>query len=620
MKGKKLSWFAWLLIVGVLGSIAFFSVRAFGPGIGDRLASWFPERHVAESSVPLKVTLPDRGDVTLPQRLTAKQDLGVFPQVSPSELQPGCGDLPEVRWGLWFWNTHNGMILANGGPQSARGSAMCAKGVNLTLVREDEVPNQLSGLVKFAQAYAGGEEYPRDGYAFVSFMGDGTAAILTEVNATLEKLGLEYRAQVVGSLGYSRGEDALMGPVSWRLDPQNMRGAVILAYLRDGDWDIGMKFAGDNGICNNPDERTYDPNCINWMAADSYTDAANKYVANACETRPVVSKGKKTGEERKVCADGVATWTPGDNIVADQRGGLVRIVATDTYYYQMPNAVIGIRKWMRDHTRLVDGMLEASFDANQTMRDSDDAMRRASALAAIVYHEQGADAAYIYKYFKGVTESDKQGLMVERGGSSVNNLADNCKLFGLQSCAPGSTSLYRATYETFGNIVVQQYPNLVPSYQPYEHVVDTSFLERIVARGAPRAAPDQPTFAAHTSVQQVISRRSWNISFDSGKATFSNGAFQDLQQLSSDLVIAGRAKVVVEGHTDATGNADQNFALSEARAFAVKHWLEKRDPVNFPKNRVEVVAYGQTRPVASNVTPEGRAQNRRVEVVIGTSN
>ena len=52
---------------------------------------------------------------------------------------------------------------------------------------------------------------------------------------------------------------------------------------------------------------------------------------------------------------------------------------------------------------------------------------------------------------------------------------------------------------------------------------------------------------------------------------------------------------------------------------AVKQWLEKQSPVNFPKGRIRIFAHGQMNPVAPNSTPQGRALNRRVEVVLGTT-
>ena len=59
--------------------------------------------------------------------------------------------------------------------------------------------------------------------------------------------------------------------------------------------------------------------------------------------------------------------------------------------------------------------------------------------------------------------------------------------------------------------------------------------------------------------------------------------------------------------------------LSEERAFAVKQWLESQSASNFPEGRVKVFAHGMTQPVAPNTTAEGRAKNRRVEIVLGTS-
>ena len=56
--------------------------------------------------------------------------------------------------------------------------------------------------------------------------------------------------------------------------------------------------------------------------------------------------------------------------------------------------------------------------------------------------------------------------------------------------------------------------------------------------------------------------------------------------------------------------------LSEARAFAVKKWLEKVAPKSFPRGRVKVRAFGSTQPLVPNNSDGGRAKNRRVEIVI----
>jgi OOP family OmpA-OmpF porin len=117
----------------------------------------------------------------------------------------------------------------------------------------------------------------------------------------------------------------------------------------------------------------------------------------------------------------------------------------------------------------------------------------------------------------------------------------------------------------------------------------------------------------------AISRRSWDIQFATGNAEFTPQAQATLKQLLDDLVIAGGTTVEVHGHTDNQGGVERNMQLSEDRAFAVKTWLEKQSPANFPQGRVRVFAHGPTQPVAPNRTDEGRAKNRRVEIVLGAN-
>lgn len=72
-------------------------------------------------------------------------------------------------------------------------------------------------------------------------------------------------------------------------------------------------------------------------------------------------------------------------------------------------------------------------------------------------------------------------------------------------------------------------------------------------------------------------------------------------------------RIRIEGHTDNVGNPDFNQKLSERRAAAVKTFLEKEYGID--GSRLEAQGFGDTRPVASNDTPEGRQANRRVELV-----
>jgi outer membrane protein OmpA-like peptidoglycan-associated protein len=109
--------------------------------------------------------------------------------------------------------------------------------------------------------------------------------------------------------------------------------------------------------------------------------------------------------------------------------------------------------------------------------------------------------------------------------------------------------------------------------------------------------------------------------FEFDKATLTAAAEKSLSGLPALIAQAGRHPVSVEGHTDAIGDDRYNQTLSEKRAAAVRDWLAAHGavPAGTP-----VKGYGKRKPVAPNRKPdgsddpEGRARNRRVEVLIDT--
>src|ERR1019366_7832997 len=113
------------------------------------------------------------------------------------------------------------------------------------------------------------------------------------------------------------------------------------------------------------------------------------------------------------------------------------------YTSQMPHVIIGIDKWMRDNRPTVEGMLKAVFDGGDQVKNVAGALHYAAGVSSAVYQEKNSDASYWEKYFIGTNEQDKQGMRVDLGGSTVNNLADNMQILGL---APGSGNLFAGTY------------------------------------------------------------------------------------------------------------------------------------------------------------------------------
>jgi outer membrane protein OmpA-like peptidoglycan-associated protein len=105
------------------------------------------------------------------------------------------------------------------------------------------------------------------------------------------------------------------------------------------------------------------------------------------------------------------------------------------------------------------------------------------------------------------------------------------------------------------------------------------------------------------------------IYFDTNKTTIKAISFPLLQEIAATLNNNGDiVRVEVAGHTDSDGKDDKNLALSQGRAEAVVKWLTTTGGV--AAERLIPVGYGESKPVDTNTTPAGKANNRRVEFVI----
>lgn len=111
----------------------------------------------------------------------------------------------------------------------------------------------------------------------------------------------------------------------------------------------------------------------------------------------------------------------------------------------------------------------------------------------------------------------------------------------------------------------------------------------------------------------VVITLSGSVLFATGKSDLLPIAQDKLGDVAKALKDQGFKKIVVEGHTDSRGSATQNQDLSRARAEAVRGFLVTR---GIPSDKIEAVGVGSSRPVADNNTAEGRANNRRVEIVV----
>jgi len=131
----------------------------------------------------------------------------------------------------------------------------------------------------------------------------------------------------------------------------------------------------------------------------------------------------------------------------------------------------------------------------------------------------------------------------------------------------------------------------------------------------PPVCPSPPPPAA-----KVIDRLTIHVNFDFDKSDITEADVAELKKAIHFLRKYPDARVKVEGHTDSRGTEEYNQKLSERRADAVRQYLIKEGAVK--KAMISATGYGELRPIASNETkdgkdnPEGRAENRRVEILI----
>jgi OmpA-OmpF porin, OOP family len=576
-----------VMILLVLGGL--FAAKTF----------WWDKRpqEAKQSQEIGRVALPDAPEASLAGNAT------MIPL--PTEEQSVNGGT-KIVWKIMAWNSQFPLMYANGGAYTTKNSLLDKNKLQVEIVRQDDCFKSLADIVKFAQDYKSNPETPG---VFASFMGDGMPAFFASLAKELEPLGPEYQPIAFYAMGKSYGEDQLMGPIDWKKDPKSALGKTVACVLRDGDMNILLKWAGDNNLRVNPDETTYDKDAINIIAANDFLDAGNKYITGYKENRKLVKDGKKLSEEINVGVDAVATWTPCDVNIAKQKGGLVTIANTKQYASQMPNITITIKKFAYDHRTDIENLIMALSQAGDQVRSYNEAKAFAAGISAKVYNEQ--DGAYWLKYYNGVTEKDAQGLSVSLGGSMAFNLQDAANTFGL---GKDGIDRYKVVYTTFGDILSKMYPEYMATYPQYSQVVDKSFLMSVIANHAELMEGKALTVSYSNEITNEVSSKSYQIQFETGSAVIKQASYKLLDEILQSAVVAEGLKVGVYGHTDNVGNDVSNQKLSEERANSVKSYLLSK---GLPAQRIESKGFGSANPIGDNSTAAGKAQNRRVQIVLG---
>jgi OOP family OmpA-OmpF porin len=591
-----------------LRNIAILALLAAGLWYGGKSGAGRKILH----TVTLGKTSLDNASETPTLTGTAKTKLAL-PSTKAANLP---GNATEIHLSLWAWSTQAGCTYAIGGPVTTKGSLFEKFGLRGTVKRQDDTNEMLTELTATAKDMHDGKE--PQGTHFVGIMGDQSAGFLRKLNKQLVKdFGDENTAEIVYSCGSSHGEDQFIGPKSIRDNPKSLAGAVVAAAPYEGDMNIVLYYAMSNGVPINPDFTTYDPDAVNFHAASDYVDAGNKFCTRFSETRDVVKDGKRTGEKREVTVNSVTTWTPVDVTVgecaAKQNRPVVSIVSTREYANQMPHVLIGIKSWNAKHADDVTKMIAAFSIAGNQVLTFPDAQTRAFEVQQTILQEKGYNSDKWKTFYLGTTRVIG-GDTLNLGGSKVNNYADNQRTFGLSGGSSPQTSRFHATYTLFGNLVHTLWPKQLDEVPPMESVVNLKYLraaESLVGEDAGTA--EEATYSVADTISHTVSNATVKIEFSLGSAVLTANGRRQLDELF-DRLSTNNLMVEVNGFTDALGNAAANETLSQARADAVKSYLEGKDANVFPSGRVRATGYGAARFLdATGKSPA----NRRVEIRTG---
>ena len=205
-------------------------------------------------------------------------------------------------------------------------------------------------------------------------------------------------------------------------------------------------------------------------------------------------------------------------------------------------------------------------------------------------------------------------LMVDDDGEGLYTNTQN----GVTVTADDEEMSYRA-----GKVRITQKKDGSGSYHDYANMLTikndgkgkatvTKGTKSVTVDAAPRlgSVPAVPSLEANSLLITLDS----GVLFDVDKYDIRPEAQETLNQLAKLLTEAGITAFEIDGHTDSNADDDYNQTLSENRANSVKAYLKAQGV----SAEITTQGYGESRPVATNETAEGRQQNRRVEIIIPT--
>ncbi|HVJ21695.1 MAG TPA: phosphate ABC transporter substrate-binding/OmpA family protein [Polyangiaceae bacterium] len=467
----------------------------------------------------------------------------------------GAARLPlpgrPLRVALSQWPGHMPLVVAAGGLTTQPGSPAHAAGLDLEIVFIEDAPSKNKALQN-------GEV-------------DLVWQTVDELPISLggyKALGIEVAAFL--QIDWSRGGDACVASREVRKveDVRGRKSAMLL-------------FSPDHTV-------------FEFMITNSrLTPAEVAEVRRTTQFSPDdFTFGRILFEQGKV--DVACLWEPDVTLALANRPGSHRLFSTADATELVADVLVGKKQLFNEHPDVAEKLARVWFSAVAKAEADKPAAARLISTAASRFKD----------------ELGYEKTLAALSWAKWTDLADNVRFFGLDGNAPAFDRVYNQADSIWIN-----YPQaeIKDRFAPLVLRDDRAVRKIWEAEGKPAALKTESYEPELARVGAAVFTKPVSINFGSGENTLAPEAIAIInQQVLPQLEIAKGMVVRIEGNTDSVGDRRDNQVLSELRAQAIVDYLVAK---GVSPKRLVARGNGAGLPVAPNTTPEGRAQNRRTDIL-----
>ncbi len=297
--------------------------------------------------------------------------------------------------------------------------------------------------------------------------------------------------------------------------------------------------------------------------------------------------------------DAAVVWSPDDILCVKAVPGSRILENTKSAAYIIADVFMAKRQYVESNRDALQKLYEGWMTGSAEINSDNRSRRKAAQILSREFTERGT-----------ALTADEADEMI--GNVRLTTHGDNKNFFGLNSNykGVGGNNLYSSMAERYRDLGFID--GRVPAWRQinYPQLVNSTSLTQEMhfaeaSKSFEAVTEDDKTKAAIATKQVSIRFRTGEYQLDENSKYIIDKEFVDIARAF------GNSRIRIEGNTDSSGDYAQNVGLSRQRAQAVADYLVSE--YNMPRNRFVIVGNGPDKPVASNNTDAGRAQNRRTD-------